>query len=40
MADTGVSTESFAAEKKPEFQGKKLRMAIIGCGGIAIDCLG
>ena len=35
MADTGVSTESFAAEKKQEFQGKKLRMAIIGCGGIS-----
>ena len=35
MPDKTVGTESFALEKKPEFSGKRLRMAFIGCGGIA-----
>jgi predicted dehydrogenase len=35
MAEKSVSTESFATEKKEEYTGKKLRMAIVGCGGIS-----
>ena len=33
MAETSVSTKMDAP--KAEYQGKKLRVAIIGCGGIA-----
>jgi predicted dehydrogenase len=32
---TGVSTESFATASKSEHAGKKLRVAIVGCGGIS-----
>ena len=32
---TGVSQESFASEAKKEHTGKKLRLAVIGCGGIS-----
>lgn len=36
MADKSVSTESLAMDTgKKEFKGKKLRVAVIGCGGIA-----
>ena len=35
MPDKAVSTESFATEKKKAHKGKKLRVAIIGCGGIS-----
>ena len=35
MAEKSVSTESFAAEKKLDYTGKKLRLAMIGCGGIS-----
>jgi len=35
MSEKSVSTESFATESKSEYTGKKLRMAIIGCGGIS-----
>ena len=36
MADKSVSTESLAMDTgKPRYEGKKLRVAIIGCGGIA-----
>jgi len=35
MAEKSVSTESFATEVKAEYTGKKLRVAIIGCGGIS-----
>jgi predicted dehydrogenase len=35
MPEKSVSTESFATETKSEYSGKKLRMAIIGCGGIS-----
>ena len=35
MAEKSVSTESLGTEKKQEYSGKKLRMAYIGCGGIA-----
>src|SRR5580704_17023563 len=35
MAEKSVSTESFATEKKDAYTGKKLRIAIIGCGGIS-----
>ncbi len=35
MAEKSVSTESFATEAKQEYTGKKLRMAIVGCGGIS-----
>ena len=35
MAEKSVSTESFATETKQSYSGKKLRMAIIGCGGIS-----
>ncbi len=34
MAETGVSTESLGVGLKEVYRGKKLRMAIIGCGGI------
>jgi predicted dehydrogenase len=40
MAEKSVSTESFAAEKKAEFSGKKFRIAFIGCGGISQTHLG
>jgi predicted dehydrogenase len=32
---TGVSTESFKTESRQAFAGKKLRVAIVGCGGIS-----
>jgi len=35
MANTGVSTESFATETKQTHSGKKLRVALVGCGGIS-----
>ncbi len=35
MAEKTVSQDSLAIESKKDFKGKKLRMAIIGCGGIA-----
>lgn len=35
MADKIVSTDSLAMEVKKEYQGKRLRVAFIGCGGIA-----
>ncbi|MCC6241045.1 MAG: Gfo/Idh/MocA family oxidoreductase [Phycisphaerales bacterium] len=35
MAEKTVSTDSLAIESKKEYRGKKLRMAFIGCGGIA-----
>jgi predicted dehydrogenase len=35
MAEKSVSTDSLAMEKKKEYSGKKLRMAYVGCGGIA-----
>ena len=35
MAEKSVSTESLAVEKKQKYAGKKLRVAIIGCGGIS-----
>jgi predicted dehydrogenase len=35
VANTSVSTESFAVSKNQDFKGKKLRVAFIGCGGIA-----
>ena len=40
MAEKSVSTESLAMEKKQEFKGKKFRIAMIGCGGIAQTHLG
>jgi predicted dehydrogenase len=35
MAEKSVSTESFASESKNQYRGDKLRVAIIGCGGIS-----
>lgn len=35
MADKSVSTDSLAIEKKSDYQGKKFRVAFVGCGGIA-----
>src|SRR5450432_844723 len=35
MAEKSVSTESFATEVKNEYSGEKLRVGIIGCGGIS-----
>jgi predicted dehydrogenase len=35
MAEKSVSTDSFASETKKEYSGEKLRVAIIGCGGIS-----
>src|ERR1041384_337081 len=32
---TGVSQQSFASESKQQHAGKKLRVAIVGCGGIS-----
>ncbi len=40
MAEKTVSTESLAMEKKSQYKGKKLRVAFIGCGGIAQTHLG
>ena len=40
MAEKSVSTDSLAAEKKHVYSGKKMRMAFIGCGGIAQTHLG
>jgi predicted dehydrogenase len=40
MAEKTVSTESLAMEKKQTYSGKKLRVAIIGCGGISQTHLG
>ncbi|MGA2584813.1 MAG: Gfo/Idh/MocA family oxidoreductase [Tepidisphaeraceae bacterium] len=35
MPEKSVSTDSFAVAKTAEYTGKKLRVAIIGCGGIS-----
>lgn len=35
MAEKTVSTESFASDETQEYKGKKLRLALIGCGGIS-----
>ena len=35
MASTGVSTESFAQERKADYKGPRLKVAIIGCGSIS-----
>ena len=35
MADKNFSTESLAIGSAPTFEGKKFRLAIIGCGGIS-----
>ena len=35
MAEKSVSEDSFATEKKKAYKGDKLRVAIIGCGGIS-----
>ena len=35
MAQKSVSSDSLAMESKKEYKGEKLRVAIIGCGGIA-----
>ncbi|MDP9174286.1 MAG: Gfo/Idh/MocA family oxidoreductase [Planctomycetota bacterium] len=35
MAEKSVSTESFATQSEAEYSGKKLRVAVIGCGGIS-----
>jgi predicted dehydrogenase len=35
MAEKSVSTESFATDEKEAYTGKKLRLALIGCGGIS-----
>lgn len=40
MAEKSVGTDSLAMETKQEYTGKKLRMAFIGCGGIAQTHLG
>jgi predicted dehydrogenase len=32
---TGVGTQSFRTEDKKEYSGKKLRVALVGCGGIS-----
>ncbi len=40
MAEKSVSTDSLAMEKHQTYKGKKLRVAIIGCGGISQVHLG
>lgn len=40
MAEKTVSTESLAMDSKKTYTGKKLRMAVIGCGGIAQTHMG
>ena len=40
MAEKSVSKDSFAVAKTQEYTGKKLRVAIIGCGGISEMHLG
>ena len=40
MADKSVSTESLKLEESKAYTGKKLRVAFIGCGGIAQTHLG
>ena len=35
MAEKSVSTDSFASAKSQSYKGKKLRIAMIGCGGIS-----
>ncbi|MCY2954939.1 MAG: Gfo/Idh/MocA family oxidoreductase [Planctomycetota bacterium] len=35
MAEKSVSTDSFASAEQKEYKGQKLRVAIIGCGGIS-----
>ena len=35
MADKSVSTDSLAMDEQSEYKGKKFRVAVIGCGGIA-----
>src|SRR3954468_7048665 len=35
MAEKTVSTTSFAEKEKPEYKGKKLTLAMVGCGGIS-----
>mgnify|MGYP001546277327 CR=1 FL=1 len=32
---SGVGTESFRTEEKVDYKGKKLRVAVVGCGGIS-----
>ena len=40
MPDKAVGTESFATAKTGKHKGKKLRLAIVGCGGISETHLG
>ena len=40
MADKSVSTESLGSVEQKQYKGQKLRVAIIGCGGIAQTHLG
>lgn len=40
MAEKSVSTDSLAIESKKQYTGKKLKMAVIGCGGIAQTHMG
>jgi len=40
MAEKSVSTDSLAMEARQDYKGQKLRVAIIGCGGIAQTHLG
>ena len=35
MAEKSVGTDSLATQRKAEYTGKKIRLAFIGCGGIA-----
>lgn len=40
MAEKSVGTQSLAMDKKQSYSGKKLRMAFVGCGGIAQTHMG
>ena len=40
MSDKSVSTDSLAIEKKSDYAGKKFRIAVVGCGGIAQTHMG
>jgi len=40
MAEKSVSTDSLAMETAPKYSGPKLRIALIGCGGIAQTHIG
>lgn len=40
MAEKSVGTQSLGMEKKQSYSGKKLRLAIVGCGGIAQTHMG